>query len=166
MEVFSIGSSGKPVRVWGPTASVGVILEGLDGKGGKNDGIGGKNSDWLLEGAQVGASEIVDVRQCFNDVSYIYALGNDQGKCRISLSFVIFIGTMNCVGDNNLKAVKDGFMKYEANRISARKNMSPLGISIGAFSTKGWLVDVSIGQMDPARGICHGVLSYIMQLGV
>ena len=85
MEVFSIGGASKPVKAWGPTASVGVQVPALEG-------IGGKGSDWLLEGVQIGAKEIVDVRQCFNDVSYIYALGNDQGQCMISLSFIIFIG--------------------------------------------------------------------------
>ena len=155
MEVFSIGGASKPVKAWGPTASVGVRVHALEG-------IGGKGSDWLLEGVQIGAKEIVDVRQCFNDVSYIYALGNDQGQCMISLSFIIFIGTADCLGTNNIQAIQKGVDAYKGSRISQKTAAQEIGI--GGFSTQGWLVEMNVGQVDAVRGVCHGVVTFLMQL--
>lgn len=156
MDVFSIGGRSKPVKVWGPIASVSVKAGGLGS-------IGGNGSDWLLEGVQVGAKEIVDVRQCFNDVSYIYALGNNQSSCVMSLSFMVFIGTKNCFGDNNTDAIMEGIREYKNSRIS--QNTSPVVVSIGNFSKKGWLIGIDIGAMDPGKAVCHGVATYMMQLG-
>lgn len=156
MDVFSIGGKSKPVKVWGPIASVSVKAGGLAS-------IGRNGSDWLLEGVQVGAKEIVDVRQCFNDVSYIYALGNDQGQCRMVLMFMVFVGTEDCSGDNNTDAIMEGIVEYKNGRIS--QNTSPVPVSIGNFSAKGWLVGIDIGNIDAEKGVCHGVATYIMQLG-
>lgn len=153
MDVFSIGGRSKPVKVWGPIASVYV----------KAGGLGYIGSDWLLEGVQVGAKEIVDVRQCFNDVSYIYALGNDQGQCRLVLMFIVFIGTKGCSFENNTSAITNGIVKYKEGRIS--QNTSPVTVSVGDFSAKGWLVGIDIGSVDADKGVCHGVATYIMQLG-
>lgn len=156
MDVFSIGGKGKSVKIWGPIASVSVKAGGLGS-------IGRKGSDWLLEGVQVGAKEIVDVRQCFNDVSYIYALGNNQNSCIMSLSFLVFIGTENCSGDNNTDAIMKGIEEYKNNRIS--QNTSPVTVSIGNFSKKGWLMEIGIGAVDAGKAVCHGVATYMMQLG-
>jgi len=153
MEVFKIGESSKPVLVWGPIASLSMKVDGVEGM---------VSNDWILVGMQVGAKEIADVRQCFNDVSYIYALGNDQGRCGISLSFMVFIGTKNCNGTDNMKTIKHGMEYYKDNRISRKTSAS--NISIGGFSTKGWLVGIDIGQADAEHGTCQGMLSFIMQL--
>lgn len=153
MNIFSIGKDSRPVKVWGPTASVSVSISALGSIVG---------DDWVLEGVQIGAKEIVDVRQCFNDVSYIYALGNDQGNCSIVLSFVVFIGTKNCVGGDNMAAIELGLSKYKNSRIS--RNTTPTTISIGGFSTRGWLTGLSIGNLDAEKGICHAVSTFIMQL--
>lgn len=153
MTVFDIGTSNKPVKVWGPTVSVKVKM-------GDTGDLG--SSGWFLTGMQIGAQEIVDVRQCFNDVSYIYALGNDQSKCAISMSFMVFIGTKECKGNDNLKALKYGINLYKKKRISQDK--SPRTLTIGGFSTKGWLIGLDFGQVDAETGVCHGTFEFIMQL--
>lgn len=154
MDVFTIGGKTKPVKVWGPTASVNIEVPALGSVVGNS---------WVLEGMQVGAKEIVDIRQCFNDVSYIYALGNDQSRCSITLSFVVFIGTEDCKGNNNMSAIKAGLEAYKNSRISKTPTVTHLGI--GGFATKGWLIGIDIGQLDAERGLCHGVATFIMQLG-
>lgn len=153
MTVFS--SNDVSVEAWGPTAAVTVTAEALGGV---------INDSWLLVGFTVNASEITDVRQCFNDMSYIYALGNDQGRCLISLEFAILIGKKNCSskGDNT-KAIDDGLGNYVKGRVSQKKAATT--ITIGGFSRKGWLKGIRIGNLDPAKGICYGTVEFIMELG-
>lgn len=153
MKIFQINGDKRVTEMWGATASVEVKVDALGSIVGES---------WLLESVQVGAREIVDVRQCFNDVSYIYALGNDQSRCSIVLQFVVFVGTKFCKGTSNTKAIKDGLDKYKTNRISQKT--APMPITIGSFSTQGWLISCDIGQVDPSKGTCRGVLTFIMQL--
>lgn len=153
MDVFSIGGESKPVKVWGPTASVQPKIHAL------GELVG---DDWLVEGVQVGAKEIVDVRQCFNDVSYIYALGNDQSRCSLSVQFIVFVGTKDCKGKENMEAISNGIVQYKNRRISQAPTPGPIGI--GGFSVMGWLIGIDIGSMDAGKGVCHGVATFIMQL--
>lgn len=153
MDIF--GSSGKSVVAWGPAASTTVEVSSLEGV---------VNDSWVLSGVNIGAKEIVDIRQCFNDISYIYALGNDQGKCVFLLTFIVFLGRKNCTGgDDNFQAIKQGIDAYKSNRIS--QNTEPKTVTIGTFSCQGWLTGIDIGQTDPSTDTCQGVLSFIMQLG-
>lgn len=148
------GSHKVGVAVWGPTASVEVKVPALGGL---------VDNSWILTGVSVGAKEIVDVRQCFNDVSYIYALGNNQSQCSMVLTFAVLIGSKECKGKGeNLSAISGGLKAYMSNRIS--KHPDPHTVTIGGFSKKGWLVDISVGNTDASRGICQGVLNFIMQL--
>ena len=149
MDIFS--SNSKGVEVWGPIASVTVKAGAL-----------GNIDSWILEGVTIGAKEIVDVRQCFSDVAYLYALGNDQSRCTIALSFAVFIGAKECQGGNNTKAIDDGLKAYASGRIS--KHTSPMQVGIGSFARNGWLVGLDIGNVDPIRGVAHAVASFIMEL--
>ena len=152
MKVF--GSDSGKIKIYGPTASVRVNVKALGGVVGDS---------WLLTDFHVGAKEIVDVRQCFNDVSYIYALGNNQAKCEISLTFAIFIGRSNCEGENNnTSAIDDGIGAYIENRISNSTETSQ--ITIGDFSSYGWLIGFDIGQLDAVKGICYASVQFIMKL--
>jgi len=152
MTVF--GSDTKSVEVWGPTASVDVKISALSGV---------INESWLLVNLALGAREIVDVRQCFDDVSYVYALGNNQGQCAMTLTFAIFIGRNSCKGgDDNTKAIKEGLDAYVDNRISQKT--SPSSITIGSFSRMGWLTGIDIGNLDASKGICYGTVHFLMEL--
>lgn len=151
--IFYSSDTGS-VEAWGPTASVDVKVDALRGV---------VNNSWLLVNLSVGAREIVDVRQCFNDVSVIYALGNDQGRCVLTLTFAIFIGRKNCKKDaDNTTAIDKGLSAYASNRISKRTTKS--AITIGQFSREGWLTGVDIGQVDASKGICYGTVHFIMEL--
>ena len=151
MKIFS-SNTGR-IEAWGPTASVDV----------KAPALGGVVDDtWVLVNFSIGAREITDIRQCFDDVSYIYALGNNQAQCAITLTFVIFIGRRNCIGFNNTDKITDGLSAYINNRIS--KKTSPSTITIGKFSRMGWLTGIDIGNLDAAKGVCYGTAHFIMEL--
>lgn len=151
MKVFS--SDVGFIDVWGPVSYVDVKASALGGV---------VNDSWLLVNFAIGAREITDIRQCFDDVSYIYALGNNQAQCAITLNFVIFIGRRNCIGFNNTDKITDGLSAYINNRIS--KKTSPSTITIGKFSRMGWLTGIDIGNLDAAKGVCYGTAHFIMEL--
>ena len=153
MKVFSADTDS--IEVWGPTASVDVSISALGSI---------VNNTWLLVNLSAGAREIVDVRQCFNDVSVIYALGNNQGQCIMTLTFAIFIGQKNCISvkNSNTVALAKGFEKYASKRIS--KNPQRSSITIGSFSRYGWLTGVDVGNLDAEKGICYGTVHFIMEL--
>lgn len=150
MDVFS--SNGSGVVAWGPVASVNVKLSALQ------DLI---DDSWILISFEFEAKEMTDVRQCFNEVSYIYALGNDQSQSRMTMTFAIFIGAKECKGDNNMTAIGSGFSNYLDNRISKKQKTS---IAIGSFSGSGWVTGLSIGNVDARRGLCYGTVDMIVDL--
>ena len=151
MKVFS--SDSKGVEAWGPTAAVDVKVDALGGV---------VENSWILVNFAVGAREIVDVRQCFDDMSFIYALGNNQSSCQISLTFAILIGTMSCKGSNNTEAIDSGLSAYMSKRIS--QNTSAGKISIGNFSRMGWLTGIDVGNADANKGVCYGTVHFLMEL--
>lgn len=155
MKIFS--SDSRAIEVWGPTALVDVRIPALGGV---------VNDSWMLVNLAIGAREIVDIRQCFNDVSIIYALGNNQQQCNISLTFAIFVGRKNCIGNgNNMAAIQSGIDAYKNNRISTSQGMNPSTITIGSFSCSGWLNGIDVGNLDAEKGICYGTVYFIMELG-
>ena len=151
MQIFS--SNSKGIVTWGPTASVNVSIGALGSI---------VDDTWILVGLSMGMKEITDVRQCFDDVSYIYALGNDQGNCVMELSFAVFIGRRECQGGDNTSAMNDGIAAYLKSRIS--KNPEGSTITIGGLSGKGWLTGLNMGGLDPERGICRGTVQFIIEL--
>jgi len=152
MTVFS--SNSDKVDAWGPIASVDVKISAMGAV---------IDYSWILVGISIGARDIVDVRQCFNEMSYIYALGNDQSSCKMSLTFAIFIGRHLCKGgENNIGAIGRGLDNYSMSRIS--KKITPTTVTIGDFSRMGWITGISIGNTDAGRGICYGTIDFIMEL--
>lgn len=151
MKIFS--SDSRAIEAWGPTASVEVKASAL------GDVV---DDTWILVNFFVGAREITDIRQCFNDVSYIYALGNNQGQCAMSLTFAILIGKKSYNESDSTSAIKNGLSAYVASRIS--KKTSPSPVTIGNFSRMGWLTGIDIGNLDASKGICYGTAHFIMEL--
>ena len=152
MDVF--GANGSNITVWAPPSGVAVSMPFLGGIVGDT---------WLVTGLQIGAKEITDIRQCFNDVSYVYALGNDQRQCIMSVSFVVMIGKKECKDGDPLASIKDGLEAYGGTRISQMPNGGV--ISIGGLSRYCYLVGIDISQVDASKGICAGNAQFIMKLG-
>jgi hypothetical protein len=153
MKIFS--SDSRPIVAWGPTATVTVRAEALGSV---------VDNSWILVNFSIGAREITDIRQCFDDVSYIYALGNNQAQCVMSLTFAIFIGKRNCDGSNNTSAIEEGLSAYIDRRISTDEGQKPSMVTIGGFSRMGWLTGMDIGNLDASKGVCYGTVNFIMEL--
>lgn len=151
MKIFSSDSRG--IEAWGPTASVDVKCSALGGI---------VDDSWILVNFSIGAQEIVDIRQCFSDVSFLYALGNNQSACQMTLTFAILIGKKQCMDHNNTSAIQKGLEAYVNSRIS--KNISGGTVSIGNFSRRGWLIGIDIGSVDASRGVCYGTVKFNMEL--
>lgn len=153
MQVFSKDSRG--VEAWGTIASADVKVSALDGV---------VDNSWILTSFAVGAREIVDIRQCFGDVSFLYALGNKQASCSLTLTFMVLIGRKSCKGNHNMDAVSSGLEAYVFKRIGASGGRSPSTVEIGGFSRFGWLVGIDIGNVDADKGICQAVVHMNMRL--
>lgn len=156
MEVFGANKRNNNIRVWGPTASTVVQVSALGSV---------VEQSWVLTNMSVSAREIVDVRQCFNDVSYIYALGHDQRQCSLTLTFAITLGSCSSGGQNSSGGtvpIYDGFNSYVGNRISQKPSATT--VTIGKFACHGWLIGLDVGSLDPARGICSGTAHFIIEL--
>lgn len=152
MLVFSKDSRG--VEAWGPTVSVAVNIEALGNI---------VDDSWILVNFAIGAREIVDIRQCFNDVSFIYALGNNQSSLNLTLTFAILVGTRKCKGDNNMGTLSAGMRRYFLNRISQKTK--PSTIAIANWAGKGWLTGIDIGQVDASKGVCYGTVHFLVRFG-
>ena len=184
MMVFS---NAKGIEVWGPTASISVSIGSGSGSGGRRVGDSSVGSGisaaanphsgfrsgsaggggligpgWVFTNFAIGAKDIVDVRQCFDDVSFIYALGNNQAQCAMSLTFAVFLGSKNCGGGDNTGSLASSLAAYEAQRIS--RHTEPVTVSIGKFSRMGWITGIDMGGVDAARCMCQGTIHLIMEL--
>ena len=143
----------KSVHVWGPISSLKVTIDSFPPV---------ESDEWALVGMETAANEVVDIRRCFNDETYLYALGNDQGRCRFSLSFVVFLAGEECDESKAFNALQKGIDDYAANRISKRTKESTA--TIGGLSLYGWLDGMTVGNMDADRGICYASVNFIMKL--
>ena len=151
MTIFSSDSRG--IEAWGPTASVDVKCSVLGGI---------VDNSWILVNFAIGAQEIVDIRQCFSDVSFLYALGNNQSACQMALTFAVLIGRRRCRGQNNTAAIQAGLNAYVSGRISQK--VSGGVVSIGKFSRRGWLIGIDIGNVDASKGVCYATVKFNMEL--
>lgn len=149
MQVFGLYGR-RPIKIWGPAVGIKVKIPALGG------------GSWVLSGLSIGAKEITDVRQCFGDISFIYALGNDQDKCRITLDLLIFLGKEYCAIGNNSKAIGSCLSAYSRKRIS--QMTAPMTVTIGNFSVKTYLVEIGMGNYDADRSLLHCQVSFIMEL--
>ena len=117
---------------------------------------------WILVNFSLGAREIVDVRQCFNEVAFIFALGHNQSECRMSMTFAVMIGRRRCKGQNNTAALHAGLRQYVLNRISKKTDAQT--IAIGNFAGSGWLTGINIGNVDADKGICYATVDFLIRI--
>lgn len=151
MNIF--GPTASTNITWGPNVSADVSIAALGGI---------VNDSWFLVNLHAGAKEIVDVRQCFNDVSFIYALGNNQSQCAISLTFVVFLGGKNCKDEDGTANIQAGFQQYVKSRISQQTSAKEIGV--GKFVRKGWLTGIEVGQVDMKKSVCYATVHFLMEL--
>lgn len=151
MLIFSSDSRG--IEAWGPTAAVKVKVAALGGI---------VDDSWILINFSLGAREIVDVRQCFNEVAFIYALGHNQAECVMTMKFAVMIGRRKCKGRDNTSAMDAGLRQYVLNRIS--KKTDAQSIAIGNFAGSGWLTGIDIGDVDASKGICYATVNFLIRI--
>lgn len=138
-------------------ASTVVRVEALGG----TDLIG---DAWFLSGFRINAEEIVDVMQCFNDEAYIYAMGNDVNRCRLTMTFVVMTGKRcgKASKSEGIDVVQKGIKKYGKGRIS--RSMTAGTVSIGNMSKSGWIVGIEVSGRDLRAGICTATVEFILNM--
>lgn len=146
-------SSKAAVRVFGPLATESVHISGIDVW----------NDDrWALIGASYNYREILDVRQCFNDTAFLFALGNNLSAGRMELSFLVFLSEPGCSPGGEFKAIKDAIESYRSERVSNK--LSHIEVTIGSCTVSGWLDSMAAGNFDADRGVCVVSFSFLARL--
>ena len=119
---------------------------------------------WFLSGFRINAEEITDVVQCFGDEAYIYAMGSDKDRCRLTMTFVVMTGR-KCVHGGSysgMDAVEKGIAAYGKGRISMSTN--PGTVTIGKMSKSGWLVGIEVSGRDLKAGVCTATVEFILEM--
>lgn len=154
-----IGSKGSVADIYIPASTYSWNLKGLVSKGEFNN--------LVLIGFQFGASETVDIRRCFNDVTHIFSFGRDIGNSMVSVSLMCFLGG-SCKKSGNgsgYSTVNRLIQKYDKNgRIYMSKKS--IEIAIDNFLIYGYLVGMQIGGVDPSTGTCVVTFQFILDGGV
>lgn len=121
----------------------------------------GSYKNIMLVGFSIDDNEAVDIRRCFNDITHIFAFGKNFKASSITTSFICFLGkTCQDGGKTGLAELKDLRKKYiEQSRIY--KKLGSLEISVGDFSTKGFLVGMSVQNMDTMHSTCIITFTFI-----
>ena len=149
------GADGKSnVQVWGPLVGAEV----------KMDGIGGLDGEGCaLIGFRINAQEIVDIRKCFNDELYLYALGNDDSRGAIELIFLVHLQGGKCDGQSSANPVKAAYESYcSSGRVSKKKGT--VSVTVVGINLTGWVSGFYAGDVDPTTGTCKVCVSMIPKI--
>lgn len=154
-----IGSKGTASNIYLPASTYSWDLKGLVKKG--------EFDNLVLIGFQLGASETVDIRRCFNDITHIFSFGRDIGSSTVSVSLMCFLGGSCKEGGNGsgYATVNRLAQKYDRDR-RIYMSKDSIEISIDDFLVYGYLVGMQIGGVDPSTGTCVVTFQFILDGGV
>lgn len=120
----------------------------------------------LLMSFQLSDQETIDIRRCFDEVTHIFAFGRNVANTAFSVTFALFLYN-KCTNEENedkwlkLDTLQD---KYEQARVF--KHPKPLEITIDGFTINGFLVRLSVGDVNPATKVAAVRLTFIPDKGV
>lgn len=117
--------------------------------------------------------EIIDIRRCFDETTHIFSFGRHTQANVFDVSFLIFLFSKCKNQDSGGKGkkkkkksggkwleLKDLKEKYDKNRIY--KNPAPIEITIGSMTVNGYLIKMSIGDVNPATKACAVSFTFIL----
>lgn len=110
--------------------------------------------------------EIVDIKRCFNEITHIFSYGRNAAQSVLEISFLVFLND-GCGGKKDKGewlTLKKAQELYEKNRIY--KKLQPIPITIDDFSTAGFLIHMSISQVDPVIKAAVLTFQFILDMEV
>ena len=123
----------------------------------------GEFNNVVLYSFSMADQEVVDVRRCFQDVTHIFAFGRNAQASVMGVSLLMFLFD-KCrapVGNKGTPLKIDALRsKYEAVRVYKRSE--PLEINIDDTNVKGFLVKMTIDDVNPATGACVATFTFIL----
>lgn len=145
------GSDASKTKITIPDSSLSWNIDGVV----RND----EYSNVLLYSFGFTDQEAIDVRRAFNDITHIFAFGRDIRTSLLQVHLLVLMGKV-CPEDKKA-SVKDLCEKYEENRIYKRPD-NPINITIGDWTEKGYLVEMSVGNVNPTTNTCVITLSFLI----
>ena len=105
--------------------------------------------------------ELVDIRRCFDETTHIFAFGRNPAQCILQVSILMFLYN-GCPETATSWATPDELRKsYSKNRIY-KKTDAPIAITVDDFTNSGFLIDMSIDNVNPSDKTC--VVTYTVLL--
>lgn len=146
--------SGTNAKLFLPLSTVSWKIKGIVKKG-EYDNV-------VLLAFSLHDQEVVDVRRCFDETTHIFSFGRDVANNVFQVSLLLFLGK-GCQKTKYL-TLSDIVKVYEKSRIY--NHTSPITVTIGEFTIKGFLVEMGIGGTNPSTGTCVITFSFILDQGV
>ena len=121
----------------------------------------GEYDNALLLSFLTNDQEIFDVRKCFEDVTHIFAFGRNAQACVLNVSILIVLYN-GCPKSNKSNWLKLDQLrkKYAEKRIY--KNDKPLKITLDDLSMSGFLIGMSIGDINPMTKTAVADFTFIL----
>ena len=120
----------------------------------------GDNDNVVLQTFGLADTEIVDIRRCFEETTHIFAFGRNAEGSVLQIALLVFL--YNGCPQRYTKWLKldDLRQKYKDNRVYKRH--TPLKIKIDDFNASGYLVKMSIDDVNPATKSCIVGLNFVL----
>jgi hypothetical protein len=94
--------------------------------------------------------ELVDVRRCFDETTHIFAFGRNPAQCVLQVSVLMFLynGCTEAAATKNWARLDDIRKAYAKQRVY--KSTKALEVTIDGFTCNGFLIDMSIDNVNPS----------------
>lgn len=104
--------------------------------------------------------ETVDIRQCFDESTHIFAFGRNAQACVMEVGFLVFLYNGFDCTQYKWMELQDLRDRYEKNRVY--KLQKPVKIRIDELAASGFLVRMAIGEINPAIKACVVSFTFIL----
>lgn len=112
----------------------------------------------LLLSFAIGDQEIVDIRQCFDETVHIFAFGRNAQGCVMEVSLLMFL--YDGCEKYTWATLDDIRERYNKNRVY--KLQKAVQITIDGLTVNGFLVKMSVSDVNPAIKACVVSFTFIM----
>ena len=144
MATTIFGPAGLTTKMMIPRGSASWGLEDIVSKG-DYDNV-------LLLSFAVADQEIVDVRQCFDETTHIFAFGRNAGASVMEISFLVFL--YDGCRKSKYKWAKLSEIREKYNKARVYKRQKTVEVTVDDLTLNGFLTRMAIGDVNPNSKTC------------
>lgn len=115
----------------------------------------------VLQSFAIVDQEIVDIRRCFEETTHIFAFGRNPTASVLQVSVLLFLYD-GCPGGAHPKWLKieDLRKKYKECRVYEKKDS--LKVTIDTMNVNGFLIKMSVDDVNPNTSACTVGLTFLI----